>query len=222
LEFLDEITRQKYNRKLDQSIIGEHRVELINSFRNVFGTSYIPPNLYKSLKWSTNDPFICDEIIHDWKIIDLNNKNGKVKPSDSVKEQQLIVVADGAKSCKTSHTEVTLHSMKKRGRESDGTTIKPLTKNIKLPVENEISGHGPQWHMNSCAYDSILSIFMHIWSSNVNRWTEYFQHINNEYIHMIQNGLNEWSLGEITINNVREDFRLLIHDTRGQNETFQY
>jgi len=70
LELLDEITKLQYESKLPSTVHGERRNNLIHTYREHKGMSYVPQAVHHSIRWNKSDPML-DPIEDDiqWKIL---------------------------------------------------------------------------------------------------------------------------------------------------------
>ena len=71
LEIMDEITKLRYEEKCSPKVTEITRGELIYSFRQWKGESYVPKTMYKDLKWSKDNPFPIEKVDETlpWELI---------------------------------------------------------------------------------------------------------------------------------------------------------
>ncbi|KAK0491918.1 hypothetical protein EDD18DRAFT_1358347 [Armillaria luteobubalina] len=70
LELLDEITRLRYNSKLDPRVLGLTWTDQIRAYRMVKGAQYVPSCIHRSIRWSDQDPFVENELSNGkWCIV---------------------------------------------------------------------------------------------------------------------------------------------------------
>ncbi|KAF9066657.1 hypothetical protein BDP27DRAFT_1542651 [Rhodocollybia butyracea] len=187
LEILNEITKLRYEGKLDKSVSGSTRNTLIEQYRNWKGLSYVPCNVHSAIRWSDKDPYIhepADDI--EWSTVD---KKKFKKTKDKIISKALDDTASLPVAGATQHTSA-LASSKKRKRLSDS--------------EHTTSPKKLKWSNNSCAYDSLFSIIRHTWrevTMDVSNY-EYLPNIYSDFQSNLDNTL--------TFENIRDTFRLQV------------
>jgi hypothetical protein len=84
LELLDDIVRLKYQGRLPESIAGDRRNIVIQSFQAWKGENYVPSHVHKAIRWSKSSPFNVEnsEAI-SWHIIQKPDKKVKTTPDNS-------------------------------------------------------------------------------------------------------------------------------------------
>lgn len=61
---------------------------------------------------------------------------------------------------------------------------------------------GPTWENNSCAYDSVIAVFLAIWSSNPTVQYDTFMHSSNGVQVVLAQHLEKYDNGIVTLNEV--------------------
>jgi len=204
LEVLDEITRLRYEGKLSDSITGNRRNVLIRQFQGWKGTDYVPQNVHDSIRWSDRDPLDLLNIVTDtpWHIVEKGgNKNKKFRNAklDTIG----FVAAKGS---------IPVPLMK---RKHDSLDEVQNTKKAK--VVEDLSGdvEGPQgliWDGEnySCAYDSVITILLAIWSSEPAKWKGQFKDMNM-VMNVLATGFYRASENRGTLESARNRVRHLLH-----------
>ncbi|KAF8891012.1 hypothetical protein BD779DRAFT_1438085, partial [Infundibulicybe gibba] len=185
LEILDEISRLRFEGKLHQSVVGVRRNELIKSFREWKGLHYVPRVVHKAIRWSSKDPLEVLEIQDlPWKTVHAAGKHNK-----------------NARSLSTAGIAVQPNSTLKKGIfvPAKGSlpinmpTDEHVTKKLRFAAPRDTSEEpegptGLEWRLNSCAYDSVLTILHAVWESNPGRWTAAFDKINTDLLGRVAQG----------------------------------
>ncbi|KAF5366096.1 hypothetical protein D9757_012699 [Collybiopsis confluens] len=71
LELLNDVTRLRYEGKLDQSVAGSTRSILIDTFRKWKGSTYVPPTIHSSIRWNAKDPWFEESTVDlPWTVVD--------------------------------------------------------------------------------------------------------------------------------------------------------
>ncbi|KAH7905987.1 hypothetical protein BJ138DRAFT_1016924 [Hygrophoropsis aurantiaca] len=170
LELLDEITLLRYNNELPGFVDGHRRNTLIDLYQQWKGNLHVPSRVSHHIKWTTNDPFHPDNNVDhlEWKIFDRKGFYEEKRKEEHSK----FVPAKGSKPIETG-------SLSKRKADTDlkdNYTIKKT----KIEQENPSSSGamtGFKWDSvdYSCAYDSLFTILLNIWSSNPHRWNKHLK-----------------------------------------------
>ncbi|KAJ3872813.1 hypothetical protein F5051DRAFT_338681, partial [Lentinula edodes] len=166
LEILDEITRLQYENQICSSIKGTYRQDLIKAYQKWKGKHYVPKNVPSVIKWSSKDP---------WKQFDL----------DEVK-WQIIMKSDTSNTKITADVTAGIRNNLETAKGTKGLCSQILQPPKNSPIKKKKSvGYimpkfGPTWENNSCAYDSVIAVFLAIWSSNPTVWYDTFMHSSNE------------------------------------------
>src|SRR5262245_11067876 len=63
----------------------------------------------------------------------------------------------------------------------------------------------------SCAYDALFTILYTIWTSDILKWSEFFDK-TSESLSILNNGFNMYHKNELTIENARDNVRYYLHD----------
>ncbi|KAJ3842598.1 hypothetical protein F5878DRAFT_519372, partial [Lentinula raphanica] len=197
LELLDEITRLQYEGKCDPSVKGTTRSILIELFRKWKGDKFNPPSVHAAIKWSAKDPYVfSEEIYNPWKIVAPLKKQYTVE-----NEFNLIPFTPPSKSSVVSNSLI-----------NPIVNPSPLSasllnnRNASINVrQNTNAVTTLKWSNNSCAYDALFLILRQVWIETTFDITTYTN------LPAIMNGFRLHSLGQITLEEVRDDFRRLVH-----------
>ncbi|KAJ3764376.1 hypothetical protein EV360DRAFT_6882, partial [Lentinula raphanica] len=186
LELLDEITRLQYEGKCDPSVKGTTRSILIELFRKWKGDKFNPPSVHAAIKWSAKDPYvISEEIDNPWKIVAPLKKQCGHKPNNK------------DRNCNS-------NSLPVPNSHSNNLSLKRKS----ITIDDELISEGfttLKWSNNSCAYDALFLILRQVWIETTFDITTYTN------LPAIMNGFRLHSLGQITLEEVRDDFRRLVH-----------
>ncbi|KAJ4463366.1 hypothetical protein C8J55DRAFT_408405, partial [Lentinula edodes] len=144
LEILDEITRLKYENLLDPSVVGNTRNLLIESFLAWKGANFVPSQVHTAVKWSDKDPYsLQSEELPSWSKID--------KKAITIRQRKMSLGDKLRRSSAARHASL---SHNQRNRDNTIDTV---------PRQSSVLPIALQWSNNSCAFDSVLSILIHIW-----------------------------------------------------------
>ncbi|KAJ4488808.1 hypothetical protein C8J55DRAFT_423376 [Lentinula edodes] len=187
LEILDEITRLQYENQICSSIKGTYRQDLIKAYQKWKGKHYVPKNVPSAIKWSSKDPwkqFDLDEV--KWQIIMKSDTNNQ-----SADNQNFYIPSMGLFGKRKLHIspEATPENSPMKKKKSVGYIMPKF---------------GPTWENNSCAYDSVIAVFLAIWSSNPTVWYDTFMHSSNEVQVVLAQHLEKYNNGIVTLNEVRD------------------
>jgi len=193
LELLDEITRLKYENILPDHVVGDRCNTIICEFQQWKGTEYVPEHVHPSLKWNPRDPLHLLGVTTDspWQIIK-NNKTDKNKDKKTNKSDTMgFIAAKGTipvntTSCtqkrKQDMEEPELSPKRKQlsmpaptPQKQKLVNLDNMEQQLKKVKKSETSliqkklpecPQGLIWDNEnySCAYDSILTILLVIWS----------------------------------------------------------
>lgn len=203
LELLDEITHLRYEGKFSIKVHGDIQNILIKTFHEWKGQQYVPNIVHSAIRWSKHDPLLKSEIIDIKKITSSMSTENKTKHK-----------LDDDVSSKPTKFQV----IKK--------FVEPDHKRLCLfQPSNDGSNHclipqGMIWSNNSCAYDSIFTIFFSIWCNNKNLWNYNFHRINNPFIVALSNGFNDVDNNIQTLETIRDDVRRNLHVFSPQTMAF--
>ncbi|KAK0488096.1 hypothetical protein EDD18DRAFT_1081991, partial [Armillaria luteobubalina] len=177
LELLDEITRLRYNSKLDPRVLGLTWTDQIRAYRMVKGAQYMPSCIHHSIRWSDQDPFIENELLNGkWRIV------SEEKPT--VKDK--FVPAQGSVKCLSHKEDSNAH---KRVR-IEGTDVR---------LSSVRSLEGLEWSNNSCAYDAMLSILYNVWKQDTTQWVADFKRLNKEWLKALSDLFRQHRDNEATL-----------------------
>jgi hypothetical protein len=199
LEILNEITHLKYEQKLPTNVTGLTRNELIHSYRQWKGHSYVPDQVPDEIKWDRKDVFRTVRApLLPWRILD---ESQKIKESELPKSSITgdFVPAIGSSPLKRPHspTEDSVPPGKRcRGLQFSSSQVGPAG----------LKWDSAHW---SCPYDSIFSILADVWLQNPIEWTARFTSINH-YLGTFARGLAAVTDGSKTLENIRDEVRELL------------
>ncbi|KAF8883852.1 hypothetical protein BD779DRAFT_1443621, partial [Infundibulicybe gibba] len=199
LEILNEISRLRFEGKLHQSVIGATRNELIKSFREWKGVHYVPQVVHKAIRWSSKDPLGEPEIQDlPWQIAHAAGKHststtspsttGTATQSHSVSRKNTFVPAEGSLPIGMKLST----SLRYSAPHSASDTPDPAT----------AGPTGLEWRLNSCAYDSVLTILYAVWESDPTRWTAAFDNVNTNFLGRVAQGFAAYSKDVTTLETV--------------------
>ncbi|KAJ3537079.1 hypothetical protein NMY22_g5748 [Coprinellus aureogranulatus] len=224
LALLDEITDLRYNENLPVEIFGIHRKELISSYRNWKGHSYIPKGLHAALKWNSQQQWMEDESEYvPWKFIEdpkPRRKNKQVNNTDN------LVSAVGSQSLKRKLDITDVLDDNELDREEPRVK---RTKRVLRPIndrdqswnnDSNIRGAGTVWRNNSCAYDSLMSILYHVWRKNRVQCATYFNWMGNDVLIQLGQGFAQVQSGLATPEQVRDAWQRQMAAEYPQDFTF--
>ncbi|KAJ3898557.1 hypothetical protein F5879DRAFT_1066727 [Lentinula edodes] len=189
LEMLNEITCLRYEGALDPSVVGITRNLLIESFLAWKGTTYVPSQVHSAVSWSAKDPYVQQSKkplswskIHKKAMQKLMKQNKK----SNIGDDTTCSLAPPPQITPLNITSVV--NSKKR-------------KLANLPISL-------LWSNNSCAFDSVVTILLHIWmETNIT---------GDEYTNLPQliKGFSEYRQGKHTLESVRDSLRSLLNSRR--------
>ncbi|KAL1751183.1 hypothetical protein FB107DRAFT_222526, partial [Schizophyllum commune] len=171
LEILNDITRLRYEGRLPETVVGHRRIDLISSFREWKGAQYMPEDLPRPLRWTTDKALydasgVCtnptawmenDVVPLDWQIISADKRKRGNLPK--MRDDEGFVSLKSLTSTVRSAT-----------REVDVIPVSqnPLTSFLVGP--KPLIGRGSVWNNNSCAYDCVASAFAWIFTESPGAW----------------------------------------------------
>lgn len=247
LELLDEITKLKYENILPDHVVGDRRNTIIREFQQWKGTEYVPECVHPALKWNQRDPLHMLEVVCDspWQMIKNNkinkNRDKKTNISDNLgfvsakgsipididlRNQKRKWDGDDPQRLPKRKCISTLVPNQKRKLYLDDDTerpIKRIKKNETSYIRNELSEcpQGFIWDDEnySCAYDSILTILLAIWSEEPSEWKARFKDMNR-VMNVLSSGFNRADNRQDTLESARDKIRHLLHQRKP--DTFPY
>ena len=206
LEILNEVTKLRYHGLLSDCITGDRRNVIIRQFQQWKGTEYVPPNVHPSIQWSEQDPLDLLDIVTDtpWQILKSDRKKFKSKGRSDTTG---FVVAEG-----TVPVDQTPLSKK---RKSDHSDVDQVRKRVKRFGNDPGRSQGPQgliWDGEnySCAYDSVLTVLLSIWSQDPTGWKMRFKDMNR-VMNVLASGFYQAKEGRTTLETARNKVRYLLH-----------
>jgi hypothetical protein len=209
LEILDEITRLRYNNMLPSGITGNRRNVVIRQFQQCMGTKYVPGNVHPSIKWNEQDPLHELAVTTDtpWQLVKKSEYVNKNKSVSSKSDTTGFVAAKGTVPV------VVDSSFKKRKLDDDDTN--KVSKKFKTSEDSIAKSCEPQgfiWDNQnySCAYDSVLTILLSIWSQNPIIWKRHFKDMNKT-MNVLASGFYQANEGQKTLETARNKVRHLLH-----------
>ncbi|KAJ3887030.1 hypothetical protein GG344DRAFT_56406, partial [Lentinula edodes] len=190
LEMLDEITCLRYEAALDPSVVGITRNLLIESFLAWKGTTYVPSQVHPAVSWSDKDPYVQQSEqplswskIHKKAMQKLMKQNKKSNNGDDT-------TSSLAPPPQITPLNITKSVVKSKKRKLASLPISLL------------------WSNNSCAFDSVVTIFIYIWmETNIT---------GDEYTNLPQliKGFTEYRQGNHTLESVRDSLRSSLNSKR--------
>ena len=159
LELLNEITRLRWEGKLDKKVGGNTRSTLLKSYLKVYGRKKCPKNVHPALRWGKPG--------EDDLQIDYDDDPSFVwkTPESTVKESSKATQSKGKKR-KASDPE--------EGSHLHLDVIPPPAKKPRKTTTRTQMFRGLKWNSltQTCAYDSILSIISNVYFHNAHHWQE--------------------------------------------------
>ncbi|KAJ3845773.1 hypothetical protein EV368DRAFT_1497, partial [Lentinula lateritia] len=200
LEILNEIIRLEYCGELHASVQGEYRHQLIRTYRDWKGKNYIPPQMPNEIKWTTKEPWIQKDIEEiTWKIF-----------QTSTLVQSQMSLASSQDSVVTMTNANGKHELD-HNFDQDSPINNRAVKKAKTDNFHELS-KGPAWHNNSCAYDSVLSVLLAIWSSNASQWAKIFKEEPTDLLRLLSDQFEMYHNLEVSLNDVRNTLQVQLEN----------
>ena len=180
LELLDDITKHRYNGNCSTKVTGITRGELVHSFRQWKGETYVPNSMHKDLQWTDCKPFPIEEVDANlpWEIIP-DNKTGikpiKKAPVD-IFPASYYVPAKGSQKlpAMSQDTGLKLNKRVLMQENTDVGTQERQSKKAKFSNNNrdiQVSQFkGFPWNNHSCAYDALLTILLAVYTECEETW----------------------------------------------------
>lgn len=229
LEILDEITKLQYEGTLAPQVSGITRNALIHSYRTFKGPNYVPSKVHSSIKWSDSNPFVLTEpdTLPEWKIIEKPKKSQKTaEPSDleisefPIKEnsdlpEALIVAAKYVPAKGTAVLPTVSHDpgarrVPKRKLEDNNITqaVKKVRHDVMAFSVLSFEPKGFKWNADtfSCAYDSLMTLLLAVYSEHRQTWNEHIA-VQNVYMQKFSDLVTEALLHSRSLENVRDEVR---------------
>ena len=197
LELLDSITALMYENKLPPRVFGETRNELIHNFRTWKGLHYVPKDVHNAIRWSKRDPLVSSVAdlpifvrSNTRKVLTTPKSDGTSRRQNKRRISQVQSEVNGTTAKKSKCTSVEM-------REEEPTVSAP---------------RGLRWENNSCAYDSVFTLLLHIWKEVSPAWQDGLVPIENNNLRRLFSGFNLAEEGSTSIERARDDVRRLLHD----------
>ncbi|KAF8229200.1 hypothetical protein L208DRAFT_1287682, partial [Tricholoma matsutake] len=204
LELLDEITRLSYEGTLPNNINGNLHNAHIHQFQLYKGTEYVPANVSKQLKWTSEDPMDLLNIVTDspWQVI----KDKKKEHGNDFSTHTFVVAKGTAPVQNTTGTK----------RKADEELINEHSKKKKakltfIPAQDTPVGITWDSENYSCAYDAIFSILCDVWIQNPKKWTKWFCWLSTPLERLAYN-YREILQGKKSLEAARNDVRKWLHN----------
>ncbi|KAF8903080.1 hypothetical protein CPB84DRAFT_1678290 [Gymnopilus junonius] len=190
LELLDEITKLRYNGKLHFSVTGDTRNSLIHTFHKWKGIHHVPATVHSAIRWSKFDPFIESSVdAIDSSVVPLAIDT-KTEQSDTHLQQQ-----------KQKRKHSTEDSVKKTKRQKRTSAIQlPSPHHCLVPT-------GMKWSNNSCAYDSVFTLLLSIWTEDQHRWKSFFTSVGNQFLTALHKGFLLHERNQKSLEDTRDNIR---------------
>jgi hypothetical protein len=221
LELLDEITKLSYENALPAHINGNLHNALIRQYQLHKGLEYIPQDVPKQLRWTSENPMNLLNVVTDspWQIV-IENKNqvGKQKLEHNTNilsknnySTHNFVVAKGADSVIKNNN---VSNSTKCKENEEVPEIQPKNKKPKISVaDKQYSPIGLTWDSDdwSCAYDAMFTILCDIWIQNPNKWSRLFSWISMP-LQMLAFNYKEVIKGKKTLESARNSVRNMLYN----------
>ena len=215
LELLDEITKMRYLGTISPKVVGITRNELIHSFRKWKGDKYMPKSMHAAIQWSSGDPFPIEPVIEDspWTVVKANAQSGTTGSNDSIKTQKQRKMSTFVSAQGSQPVAVTKSTEKRKRQDGEETTKKRIVKRIK--VGNPPPGkhfYGLAWDNvnHSCAYDSLLTILLSIYTECGDQWRATVPQHNRTLGHLGELFHQAIFNNQMSLTAVRDQFREML------------
>ena len=171
LELLDDITTQMYHGILPAEVKGLFRWELIESFLQIKGSNYIPPNVDPRLGWMQGSKIIIPHgfSYSKWELTDAPGKEKVSKPNNQLSSTQ---------------------STKRKAQQGQQVDKSLKRKCLLTPSPSQSF----RWKNNSCAFDSTLTILRTsyfqdraLWDSFIKEQNHYLAFVDAKFRDVTQN-----------------------------------
>jgi len=198
LNLLDEITTLKYNNLLPSEISAELRNPLIRNY-HLWKKNDLSQSWHPALRWNPGEPRILEPEKNGLWILDIKKLDEKEITAKNLKKRKLM--AQENEDSATSSQSIAKH-IKKKG------------KTLQQHIPN--SGHGPigfiwnsiNW---SCAYDTVFTIFLHIWTSNPDHWTNTFSE-THDFLQVLARKFHLIMQGNEEMEHARNSMHQILHE----------
>ena len=191
LELLDDITTKQYQGSLSPKVKGSLRWELIESFLEVMGSKYIPPNVDRCLGWTvTSKLTVPDHSYYSgWQTVGENKKTKDVEPKNQ---------------------PVSTQTLKRKVQQQQQTTILPKRMCLSvLPIPQSFS-----WINNSCAFDSVLTILRNCFVQDRVLWDTFIR-TQNHHLAKIDEHFRYATHNARSWNSARDEIRKYLVEVGG-------
>ncbi|KZV60501.1 hypothetical protein PENSPDRAFT_593982, partial [Peniophora sp. CONT] len=186
LELLNEITRLRWEGKLDAGVGGNTRSTLLKSYISVYGRKKCPDMVHTALSWGQPDEEglvidYDDDPDFIWKNVD-KNASGAKKDRD-------LNSTDNTQKEKKSMEQKHKHDDLETGPHNKLDVIPPAAKKRKTRTRTQMM-RDSIWNQQTqtCAYDSILAILSNVYFHNAHNWHESMGNMNT----LLDNMVHEW------------------------------
>ena len=222
LELLDEITRLRYVGKLPSHIEGITRNSIMTSFREWKGNQYVPSTVHSSIRWSTRNPWIENEVLNLKDHLALLEKMREKKNKHKQIEEPVLVVKTPSTSKDAAELGIGKPNTQKRQRSSglprllSATSTRPSNKQkiVSLPgTSSVLNGRhytapiGMRWSENSCAYDSVFTPIYTQWCADRDLLTEFIRRTGSPEANLLLDGFIRYEAGQGSLEVARDAVR---------------
>ncbi len=213
-------------KKLPDSVCGDRRYTLIESFQSVFGNDFVPDTVESSIKWSKSDPLqIIDQADFKWD----TKKHTHCPVQDTSKIKSKSINTPATSSCINLPSSVKVQgriftpmkpSIKRKGRVSDtGMTYSDdklqlkqnphtiMTSQVTSTSLESIIPQGCHWYNNSCAYDAVIFILYNIWASDIDYFSVKFGELSSEWLGLMSDSFKKNIHKQYTLEQIRDYIR---------------
>lgn len=213
LEVLDEVTSMKHYNEGECDILGHRRHDIIHNFQAKMGDTFVPSNTHDALRWTKADPFVISTTTkYDiWRIVETNSTKAKSQKNTTQKTTAVSHKTNG-----TIVNNLPASTASKHAIDSDNLLTLPVKKaktdTILQVNERRAIYTGIAWDSvdYSCAYDALFNVLFMIWLENPNRWTAFFNNMNDVTQHLIS-GFKRTARYGSTMQLARNEIRESLH-----------
>jgi hypothetical protein len=158
LEFLDQITKLRYEKKLPRGVTGMYRRQLIRSYLIWKNESTDPDYFHPSLRWDpTLGPRIPDSVDYAEWMPSGNKQSKRSRSSFQEKDNQNLDISE---------------SPHKKKKVEQGLTEHLRINTVEQHLSNPIGLIWDSVHY-SCGFDATFTVLFNLWSENRHHWSQY-------------------------------------------------
>ncbi|KAK7053144.1 hypothetical protein VNI00_003763 [Paramarasmius palmivorus] len=186
------------------------------------GNDYVPPTVYRAIRWSKKDPLeVVDVDDIAWQIVSsqASNKKAAAKTDVAAPGSRLPLAGDSAENASEkaripvrAPSGYNANKTKRMLSNSASGVERNLLKRARVvsPVSvlcSPSSLAAPVWSNNSCAYDSCYALLYALWSSDTVRWGGHFTTSGNALLGHLSCLFQRCTGGDISPSEGRDVYR---------------